>query len=456
MRNLLTPGALLALVEDNVRHYELLMSGHESSLLDLWHRHTLVAQSIVAELRGQPGARLRHPELEVEVRHAVAQRQGQVAKAQQVLDEIERDIGQLIGELRLLVAQRERQMTQLWRDHLARPELANWLREHDLLAAEHARLSESLARLARERDEKMPAYEGNPFYVHLRSRRYATGDYARSGLFRRLDDWLANKTNYRENRRNELILRSMPDAVSDLINQCASKAQAIEQSSSTVWLTSLKPLREGPDALRLSLLVKQIIAAKVRANTAYEVVESFSHEEDEWSANANQWLDEQIAEEDLYTVLEKLIERHPDDREAYDRHWEALTAVIEEGEALNQRIEQAAQDYKHAKELEWALRDLRSSEGACGESCTCACHTSGDTFNGQCPCLYNDERYYTYPATMDCRGLISAYMKRNLSAEDLVELFDNQRQAFADTMTPTPAASAARSAPPITDESLSS
>ena len=459
----LTPGALLALVEDNVRHYEVILGGHESAQLDAWHRHTSTVQDIIADLRQQPDVPLHNAHLESEVRHALGQRAALVAKASQALKAIEQDITRLVGEFRLLLAQREQQQLQLWRQYLENPDFAGYQQRIDNLSAEHARLGESLARLARERDEKMPAYERNGFYVYLRKRRYGTDDYARSGLWRTFDDWLARQVNYRENRRNELILRSMPDAVNDLVSECAKRIQALEHGNASSWLSGLDKLKSGPDGLRFTLLVKQIIAAKRRANDAYDELDAFNDDErDELGNEITQWVDEQIAAEDLYQVMEILIERHPDDRQPFDRHWEALNAVNETLDNSNERTGQAMDDYVHAKELEWALRDLRKTDNTCDASCNCACHhivhddEEDEDFEAQCPCLYNTERFYSYPASLDYPDLIASYMKRNLSAVDLIEVFDKQRQWFTDTEQAQPASLAAPDAQRITDQSLTS
>lgn len=463
----LTPGALQALVEDNVRHYEIILSGRESAHLDAWHRQATMVQDIIADLRQQPDVPLPNAHLEGEVRYALAQRATHAAKARKALDAIEQEITRLVGEFRTLLARREKHQSQLWHQYLENPEFAGYQQRVDTLSAEHARLSESHARLARERDEKMPAYERNDFYVYLRKRRYGTDDYTRSGLSRTFDDWLASKINYRENRRNELILRSMPDAVNDLVNQCASRIQALDQGNSTSWLSGLNALKSGPDGLRFTLLVKQIIAAKGRANDAYDALNILlaeDEEEDELGNDIDQWLDEQIDAEDLYQVMETLIERHPDDRQAFDQHWEALNAVNDHLQTCTEQSEQAMDDYGHAKELEWALRDLRKADNTCEASCNCACHQSDhdhgheddDDIEPQCPCMYNAERFYSYPASLDCPDLITSYMKRNLTAADLVEVFDSQRQWFSSIVPEQPASTTATPAQRITDQSLTS
>lgn len=465
----LTPGTLQALVEDNVRHYEMILSRHESAELKAWHRQAVMTQDIIADLRRQPNAPLHNAHLESDVRYALKQWVTEVEKARQALDAIEQDITRLVGEFRPLLATREQQLLQLWRQHLEHPDFSDYLQRLGPLNNEHARLSESQARLARERDEKMPAYERNDLYVYLRGRRYGTDDYTCKGLSRTLDDWLANKINYRENRRNELILRSMPDALNELIGECANKIQALEQLNSTSWSTRLDKLKRNPDGLRFSLLVKQIIAAKSHANDAYAKLNNFFAEEDELGNNAEQWMDEQIDAEDLYQALEILIERHPDKRQVFDRHRDALNAVNDALEASIERADQAMDDYLHAKALEWTLRDLRSADGTCDPSCNCDCHHAlvnddheeeeeeeEEEAQAQCPCLYNAERFYSYPASLHFPDLIESYMKRNLTAADLLEVFDTQRQWFIDAEWAQPTSINAASAPPNSTQSLTS
>jgi|GEM_PF-6800121 len=435
----ITPGTLVAMVEDNVRHHENILSGYQASDLRAYGRKLALMQDIICSLGELPNTPIRQIELESQVRHALAERQNALTKAQRQLDAVEQEIGQLLDEFRALVRQREQRLAQTWRDHLQQPVFAELIQQREELAESHARLNDSLTRIAEERDRKMPAYEGNPFYVHLRTRRYATDDYARRGLLRQFDDWLARKVNYRENRRNELILRSMPDSVGRLLDGYTARIQALEEQNNANWEAAIGLLRGDASVLRKSLLAKQIIAAKLRANSAYEELEAFIDGEDEYAHDIDQWLGTQLRQRDLYDVLEKLIEQHPDDRDGFDRHWEALNAINEQLDSLDESAEQAMDDYLHAKELEWGLRELRAAEATCEATCTCACHDP-EGREGQCPCLYNDERYYSYPASLDCAGLISSYMKRNLTVDDLKDLFDNQRQTFADDVpaqTPT-------------------
>lgn len=427
----MTPGTLAALVEDNARHHENILTDYQTGLGKAYAQDLLLQQDIIADLRDVQGGPIDYPALEPQVRHALQERPRHEAKWGEQLDRAEQDIAQLLREFRDLVSQREQRMPQVWRNYVQQPVFIEMTRQTQELQQAHGRLRDAHSQLVEERDRKMPAYESNQFYVYLRSRRYGTDDYSRGKLFRQLDDWLANKVNYRENRRNELVLRSMPDDVETLLDDYITRLQAIEDQNSANWNAATSDLQGDASALRRTLLAKQIVAAKQRANAAYDELEAFTRAEDSLAQDIEQWLGAQTGDRDLPEVLEAMIEDGVGHHATLVRHWDALSTLQARIESLNESTDQAMADYNHAKELEWSLRNLRNEEIMCPAQCECRCHSDAN-FEGQCPCLYNDERYYTYPSSLGGQGLISSYMKRNLTLEDVMTLFRSQRQSFSE------------------------
>lgn len=450
----MTPGTLVALVEDNVRHYENILTTLQIALYKADAQDMLLAQDIIAKLRRIESAPIAHPELDLQVRHALQERHQQEAKWRAQLEAAELDITGLIGEFRALVAQREQRFAQTWQDYIAQPAYAALQRQVQELLQARQPAQDSLARLVEERDSKMPAYENNPFYVHLRTRRYSTDDYVGSRLFRSFDDWLATKVNYRENRRNELILRSMPDRVAVLVDEYSVRLKALEEQNNASWAQTIDELSNGATAQRRTLLAKQIIAAKTRANTAYNELLAYLDGEDSYTQDIDNWIDQQLGDQHLEDILGVLVNECPTHEKSLSQYWTAVAESSTRLTDLDERVDSALGDYQHAKELEWALRNLRTEETNCVEGCNCACHQQED-FEGQCPCLYDDERYYHYPPGLDCAGLIATYMKRNLQLDDLMEQFTAQRQSFSSLVPEQEHSSAPPASAPVTENASS-
>lgn len=436
----MTPGSLMALVEDNVRHYENILTGFQTTLLKATAQDMLLTQDTIANLRRIEAAPIEHPALDQQVRHALQERQQQESKYRAQLAEVENDITQLVSEFRALVNQREQRLPLLWQAHILHPDYTSLMRQGQDIIQARQRLQDSLAQLVEERDKKMPAYETNPFYVYLRTRRYGTDDYSRGRLFRQCDDWLASKVNYRENRRNELILRSMPDSVATLVEAHNARLLTLDEQNVANWAKAGGGLRADATTLRRTLLAKQIIAAKTRANAAYDQLVLFIDCEDSYTQDIERWIDAQLGNHSIDDILEMLVNECPEHSNTLNQYWSKLADSSNRVEGLEENVDKALEDYHHAKELEWGLRSLREEETECDEQCTCACHHDED-FQGQCPCMYDDERYYTYSPELDCTGLITGYMKRNLALDDLMSLFNDQRLLFNDQV-PEPATTA--------------
>lgn len=436
----MTPGDLLSLVVDNYRQAHQRTTERQYARVEGYDRDIQLRQDILVRLHKIPNNLVINPEHAQRVRLTLRDRQLEVTKQRQQVAALEQDVEQLNAELRALVRQREQRLWQLWQEHARQMELHQPMPQRDELNKSLEQLREALPRLADECNRKMPDYERNTFYVYLRGRRYGTDDYGRSGLFRTLDDWLANKINYRENRRNELILRSMPDRVADLLGEHTEALRAMNRKDAANWATISGQLRTDPGALRRTLLAKQILAAEQRAFEAYKVFEVIALREDDWTQHIWEDLDEQLSDSQLSVedCLEILMTEQPQHRAALEQMWQALDDQQKRLNDQLEAVEQALAEHSRALELFWAVTALRRGEPPSSEQRQCYCR-EGNQYRGLCPCTHEDERSYTYPASLDIPGLIAGYMKRNLDLQDVMDLLSSQRVPF-DERAPDPTA----------------
>lgn len=84
----MTPGSLMALVEDNVRHYENILTGFQTTLSKATAQDMLLTQDTIANLRRIEAAPIEHPALDQQVRHALQERQQQESKYRAQLAEV--------------------------------------------------------------------------------------------------------------------------------------------------------------------------------------------------------------------------------------------------------------------------------------------------------------------------------------------------------------------------------
>ncbi|WP_095154250.1 hypothetical protein [Pseudomonas sp. Irchel 3E13] len=435
----MTPGTLLALVEDNSRQRELILNERRRALSRLTMNDLLLKQDVICALNGRPQVRFYHSNSsEQQVRQLLRDREQLLAREWLRLERAEEDILPLLTDYRSVVAEREIKLRALWREHRFSPDYITLFKELELSRATHKRLEAALPRLIEERDSKLPAYEADRFYSYLREYTHDIERYKGSWLHQKLVAWLKKKTNFTQNQRNELLLREMPRTVEADRDVQAQRIATLEQRKQAGWREALSPVTDDPSAFKRTLLAKQIIAAKSKANIVHQTLRPLLDLQDEALHKAASLIVDQAGSSDLGTFIQGLVPRAPAEAQLFNKHAQELQALSSALEDLRRSTRKAGEQYARARELQYALHGLRMRDFQCPARCDCACHTMTPTA-GPCACLYSDERFEDYPPSLDIPQLISSYMKRNLEQHDLIDLFKNRSQPFDDAHTSTSA-----------------
>lgn len=441
MAEKMTPGALMALAEENSRHHELFLDGVEQQLTEANTQRMLLEQDIIARLRNTPAAELADdPSLEFEVRQALRERQLEHSRLRQQLHGAERDVAQSLDAFRELQNQRETLDLQVRRELEQTPAYLDLTQQLQVAIEAQPHLANRYSLIQEECANKLPAFGTNPVYRYLRERKFDTPHYSAGRFNRVIDCWLARKVNFRQNHCNEQILLAMRTHVEDaLINNQTQAEQLVErrheQLAAALRLVGMHDL-----SIKRTLLAKQIVLAKGRADAVHDQLADYINGEDPLAANICQWLDAQLQNQDIDAVLEQVGKSSSKLHAWATRQRQTLRDLAVQLEALCDSQEQVTNTYKAAKELEWALRNGLFAERCCEAQCDCACHQAAEcTCTGDCSeececwchqycaCDYDYDRDYRYQQTMDYEQLIATYMKGNLALNDLMQLFERQR-----------------------------
>lgn len=98
--------------------------------------------------------------------------------------------------------------------------MPRWQRLFDQVRRLEARVAAAEKRheaALREREEKTPAYERDPFFAYLSRRRFGTRNAAGNSLTRRLDRWVALVTDYETARACYDLLNALPEHAADAL-----------------------------------------------------------------------------------------------------------------------------------------------------------------------------------------------------------------------------------------------
>ncbi len=173
-------------------------------------------------------------------------------------------------------------------------EMPRWRRLFEQVRRLEARVTASEKRheaALRERREKTPAYERDPFFAYLSGRRYGTRAAAGNPLSRRLDRWVAGVTDYEAVRGRYDLLNALPGHAESALDGDRKalavatpplerlEAQVIERNGMTPVLEqgerlyaerekARKALREAEAALRA--LTEELAALHDERGSYYE------------------------------------------------------------------------------------------------------------------------------------------------------------------------------------------
>ncbi|WP_461529622.1 hypothetical protein [Pseudomonas sp. 210_17 TE3656] len=440
----MTPATLMAIVEDNSRSFEVAMNKVRQQVAGIYERQMLMEQDVIASLQDKPSAQLgMNSSLEFEVRQAVRERQLEYSRLREQLRVVEQEVAQSLQAFRAVQKEREALDIRVRRELEKTPAYINLTQQLQQAIERQPQIVSNYAVILQECTDKLPAFYTNPYYRFLRERNFDTEHYPYGRFNRMLDEWLAKRINFRQNYRNEQILLAMRDHVETAQGNQHTQAailneQLFEHTTSALRQAGLEGL-----SIRIKLLAKQIVLTKERSDNLYDQLEAFIHGEDPQAEDIFQWLSEQLGQRDIDEVLEQVARFSPADSAWATHQRQTLRDLYVEIETLRESEDQAIQIYKTAMDLECALRDSLAAERSCEEHCDCECHNPPQCYcndfctddcnckcHRYCACDYNYDVAYSYQQTLDYQELIANYMKGNLTLNDLMKLFERERESL--------------------------
>lgn len=408
----MTPDDLLALVENNARRYEKILIDRDTEYFESVIRLAKRQQKTIASWDYAPQQDYSSREAwEQEILQLISQRAADGAYWRAQVDAACADIERLQDERHRLQQQNSIIMRRMHLELADDPVLLDLDKQRQAIADKKRQLTSSHDELVRESVEKLPDYENNFYYRFLRSISFGTPQYSRSRLLRSADTWLAKKINYQENRRNELLLRAMPQYLEDAIKELAIKDRDLNLQVRAAWQKRQPAIGLDSTSSKNRLLASQIVGATRRMLDTWEKLEAVTHDRDSFMERIQQSMHAQLG---------------------YDafggRHVESINMLMDDRDYKTVLFNESVTASNHARTLLLALYDLRREEN--GSDCSRAGHHP-DQY-GRCVCVYEEDRYYEYPELLNFPQLIAGYMRQDLSLEELIDVFRNGRRYFRD------------------------
>lgn len=429
----MTPNALMALLEDNVRCHEQILHTCEASAARAHHSEMSLQQDIISSLCDRFALSASDQlHLVDKVRKTLSKRSRLESQFREEMTQASQSAERILAELREQQNERESLNRPLLLGFLNHPDFVHWDEQRATLLKEHERLMAIQPELTSECAEKLAAYQKDECYRFLCSVNYGTDHYSRFRIFHGLDNWLARKVNYRENRRNQLLLLEMPRHLEQALSDLTDKVAAINTQVDGLW----KALWAAADVTRSSdnvwSLAGNYLDARKRMTVSWFELEEITRCNDKDAANVRRWLKDQLGVE-----LEGFLEQYKaqasiDNATFVAQHKDELRAVKAQSHERFMDVVEAANNLARARDLQGDLLTVRREENPCIEGCDCMCHQQ-PSYKGLCNCVFFDERYYDYPAHLDFPQLVASYMSKDLTLADLGQLFRNERRYFRDT-----------------------
>jgi chromosome segregation ATPase len=200
-----------------------------------------------------------------------------------------------------------------------------------------------------DRAEKGKAYEADPLFMYLWKRGFGTPDYARRGLVRSLDTWVAGLIRYHDARANYAMLTSIPERMARHADRCAEIAHE-EQDKLAEFSRNAMTDAAGTDLVAaiedLSAEIEKIDEELDRLDRQIETLSSalaeFSSGEDTDFLKAEEHLAVSLQADDLNDLW----------RTAMDTPSPEDEKIVQRIEDLKERIEQIGREIRQDRELQ--------------------------------------------------------------------------------------------------------
>lgn len=434
----MTPSTIIGIVEDHARAHTKRRDDADQALyacgdqlLALEHQvaHYL---STILDSRHAPKAQ--------ETERALRERQHAYTRLLEQLAREENAAHQALSASRSTRAYQMQMQAQVEEGLVQSADYARLLQQRDV-ALSALRTNRANAReILEECDSKLPEFDQHAAYAYLRKRQYDTEHYRQRRLLRLMDDWLAQRINYRLNRENEGVLLQMRAHVQARDAQDEQAAQALEERIAQQREQALRKAGMPGLAAKQLILAHQRVAARSRAEDAYAELKPLVLGEDTWHLNVRQSLAQQLSGRPLTQALARAL----DAMRPGDPGLERLQAFASRLHDLQQQLtttrhrrELACQACDLVISLEDAVRAHLLIDVECEPDCNCNCHLHCHCdeccddcdcdCHIECACDFNYDSDDRYTDSMDFEHLIAGYVNSDITLDHVLEIIDEQR-----------------------------
>lgn len=352
---------LFGSIHENSLGYEWKLRSIEHQLSEAASQELRLEQQIAIKLSEIADLHLeRRPELEQEARNVLDLRDAEERELRKRLEQVERTISDLLEKIDARQADLRRLKRQVADMLAGREEYRQMLARFEEAQVRQRTAEPNLRELQDECARKLPQYQKDARYTYLVSAGYATDAYRGNGIRRFLDGWIARLCNFHENRRNELTLLAMRDALARKAEEPRQELQALSDRLAEATATEeesagMRGLKE--ELARLEAAVKE---EKKHANTIQAQLAPFAAKTDTRYRQARSLVATAMKSHSEEELMARVLKTPvlADDKLA--REVVAMQAALQAQRrhiaGLGQQRAHADAEYQRAKELERTLR----------------------------------------------------------------------------------------------------
>lgn len=391
-------------IHENSLDYDRKLRSIEHQLSEASSQEVRLEQQIAITLSAIADLHLeRRPELEQEAREVLALRDKEEHELRKQLGQVESTISSLLENIDARQADLRRLKRQVADTLGGREDFRQMLARFEEAQGHQRTTDPNLRELREECARKLPQYRQDARYVYLVSAGYATDAYRGTGIRRFLDGWIASLCNFHENRRNEITLLAMQDALARTEEETGRELQALKDRIAAA--TASEEESAGMHSLKeeLARLEEAVKAEKKHANDIHARLAPFAKKTDTRYVQARSLVAVALKEHSEEELMSRVLQTPglADDnlaREVVDMRV-ALQAQRRHIAKLERQRTHAEAEYQRAKELERSLRHRGYAGG-----------------------------HYRYDSGLNLGALLVGYMAGQLTADQAAQEIGQYRQ----------------------------
>ena len=359
---------MLGSVHDNTHGYEQKLRAIQHRLSEAATQELRLEQQIAVKLADVAGLQLEEiNSLEQEARQVLQQRDDEEHALRRELEKLETAISGLLEKIdahqAAIRTARKQAADSLARHAEFNQTLARYEEEKERQRTGDSRTHELQEECAR----KLAEYRQDARYAYLVSTNYGTDAYKRSGMARYLDAWIAGLSNYHTNRRNELTLLAMQEALMQADGPGRQRLQTLGDTLAAI--TAAAEEAAGLDTLNgaLARLKEDLKTEKQRAKEVQAQLAPYASKRDVRYRQARSVVAVALQSHSAEELMERVGQSPGLADDALARELIELQSALKQQRdriaALEHERHAAEAEYQRAKELERSLRQPAYSGG---------------------------------------------------------------------------------------------